>query len=104
MYRYEPLIWKRFVNEELPFTFNDLDQTTPETMFQSIMDQYSDFEEEMYELAASHDPSVGQDNWREVELIKQVRGQDVALDDDPLVEMFKGIAESFKPKPWEKAS
>ena len=104
MYRYEPLIWKRFVNEQLPFTWNDLDEATPETMLQSIMDQYSDFEEEMYELADSHDPSVGQDHWREVELIKQVRGQDVMLDDDPLVEMFKGIAESFKPKPWEKAS
>ena len=104
MYRYELLIWKRFVSEELPFKSHELDETTPETMFQSIMDQYADFEEEMYELAASHDPSVGQDNWREVELIEQVRGQDVVLDDDPLVEMFKGIAESFKSKPWEKAS
>ena len=102
--RVEKPIWDVFLCEHLPFYFNDLDTDTPEEMFVSILDQYSDFQEKMYEMADSHDPSVGQDHWREVELINQVRGQDVVLDDDPLVEMFKGIAESFKPKPWEKAS
>ena len=97
--RVEKPIWDLFMREHLPFHFNDLDTDTPETLFSSILDQYSDFEEEVYEMAASHDPSVGQDHWREVELVEKVRGERIyPRHDDPLLNMFQTLNQTFSKK------
>ena len=94
--RVEKPIWDVFMRAHLPFHFNDLDTDTPETLFFSILDQYSDFEVEVYDMAARHDPSVGQDYWREVELVEKVRGERIyPRHDDPLLNMFQTLNQTF---------
>ena len=98
--RVEKPIWDVFMREHLPFHFNQLATDTPETMFSSILDQYSDFQEEVYDMAARHDPSVGQNYWREVELVEKVREEQTSAtdDDDPLLNMFKTLNQTFSKK------
>ena len=106
MFDYEPAIWKRFVKDELPWQFYNLEMESPEAIIESIKSQYEHFKQEIYELAADHDPANGVDNWRSVELVKQVNDQNFSPADhqfDPN-QFFKDMAETYKPEGLEKRS
>tara|TARA_R110000822_G_C15022715_1_gene463293 strand:+ start:126 stop:455 length:330 start_codon:yes stop_codon:yes gene_type:complete len=109
MFKYEVKIWDEFVKNELPRISIDLQTESPQALIDSIMALYSDFEEEMYQLAADHDPEHGQDNWQAVNLIDQVRAEN----DDLLRDVFRSQADCFTETEdawqfpsvrWEKAS
>ena len=108
MFKYEVKIWDEFVKNELPRISIDLQTESPQALIDSIMALYSDFEE-MYQLAADHDPEHGQDNWQAVNLIDQVRAEN----DDLLRDVFRSQADCFTETEdawqfpsvrWEKAS
>ncbi len=100
MFKYDVKIWDEFVKTELPSISIDLETESPQALIDSIMALYSDFEEEMYELAAHHDPEHGQDNWHAVNLIAEVRAEN----GDLLRDVFRSQLDCFTEDAWQLPS
>lgn len=100
MFKYDVKIWDEFVKTELPSISIDLQTESPQALIDSIMALYSDFEEEMYQLAADHDPEHGQDNWHAVNLIAEVRAEN----GDLLRDVFRSQLDCFTEDAWQLPS